>query len=104
MRRVVLEFPTDKLETRRAESISEKIESLEMLQLLRSDGDEYTAICRMEFKITNCNLEELLAHSSLTDLQLIDKEKGGAFIVYIKGRQPNILSNIVGPMARSAGV
>jgi HTH DNA binding domain len=103
LRRLVLELPANQNDgVKRKESSSGKVESLEMLHLLRSDKNEYTAICRMEFN--DDDAEEFLAHSSLTEFQVIDQEKGGAFIVYVKGTQPSLLSDTLGPIMRSAGV
>jgi predicted DNA binding protein len=61
-----------------------KIKSLELLYFLRQDAEEFAAITRIQFKDNTNNLEELPKSELLIDAQIIEREKSGAYIVFIR--------------------
>jgi hypothetical protein len=61
-----------------------KIKSLELLYFLRQDAEEFAAITRIQFKENTTNLNELPKNELLTDAQIIEQEKSGAYIAFIR--------------------
>jgi predicted DNA binding protein len=61
-----------------------KIKSLELLYFLRQDAEEFAAITRIQFKDNTNNLEELPKSELLIDAQIIEREKSGAYIAFIR--------------------
>jgi hypothetical protein len=62
-----------------------KIKSLELLYFLRQDLEEFAAISRVEFKDATSKVEDLLNGGLLVEAQLIEHEKNGANIVFMRG-------------------
>jgi hypothetical protein len=72
----------------------QKIKSFEMLHVLRFDQDEFAAILKVEIKDPSFNIEDLfnnreMAHGAKVELQLLEKEKEGICIYFIKGKPPH---------------
>jgi hypothetical protein len=63
----------------------QKIKSLELLHFLRQDREEFAAIWRVEFKDASSKVEDLLANGFLVEVQLLEKEKNGAYTVFMRG-------------------
>ncbi len=61
-----------------------KIKSLELLYFLRQDSEEFAAITRIQFKDNTNSLEELPKNELLIDAQIIEREKSGAYIAFIR--------------------
>jgi predicted DNA binding protein len=61
-----------------------KIKSLELLYFLRQDAEEFAAITRIQFKDNTTNLDELPKSELLIDAQIIEREKSGAYIAFIR--------------------
>jgi len=102
MRRLVLEFSRDELSKVEGSTQFQDIRTFEILQRLRHDQGEITAICRVEPEGTAVRFENLLdganvGSGNLVEAQLLEREKGGAYIVYAKikvktgSRAPSIL-------------
>ncbi len=71
----------------------QKIKSFEILHVLRFDQDEFAAILKVEIKDPSFNIEDLfnnkeLAHGAKVELQLLEKEKEGTCIYFMKGIPP----------------
>jgi len=60
------------------------IKSLELLYFLRQNAEEFAAISRVEFKNSSTKIEDLLAGGLLVDAQVIEREKNGAYIAFIR--------------------
>ena len=60
------------------------IKSLELLYFLRQNAEEFAAISRVEFKDATTKIEDLLTGGFLSDAQVIEREKNGAYIVFIR--------------------
>ncbi|MGA3060177.1 MAG: helix-turn-helix domain-containing protein [Candidatus Bathyarchaeia archaeon] len=72
----------------------QKIKSLEMLHVLRFDQDEFAAIFKVEIKDPSFNIEDLfnnkeMAHGAKVELHLLEKEKEGTCIYFMKGKPPH---------------
>jgi predicted DNA binding protein len=61
-----------------------KIKSLELLYFLRQDAEEFAAITRIQFKDDTTSLNELPKSELLIDAQIIEREKSGAYIAFIR--------------------
>jgi|WetSurMetagenome_2_1015567.scaffolds.fasta_scaffold02368_5 hypothetical protein len=86
MRRLVLGVPEKELSKLGIDIPSlDKIKSLELLQVLRQDSDEFAAIWRVELKdAPSSNLKDLLANGFLAEGQLLEQEESGAYTVFMK--------------------
>ncbi len=70
----------------------QKVKKLEMQHLLRFDQDGFAAIIKVETKHSSDNVEDVM--SSILEiangkLQLLEKEKEGAYTYFVKGKLPN---------------
>jgi hypothetical protein len=61
-----------------------KIKSLDLLYFLRQNAEEFAAISRVEFKDTESKIEDLLTGGLLVDAQVIERDKNGAYIAFIR--------------------
>jgi hypothetical protein len=85
MRRLILEVSEKELLKAGVELPPlKKIKSLELLYFLRQDHEEFAAISRVEFKAPNTTVDDLLNGGLLAEAQLIEKEKNGGFILFIR--------------------
>ncbi len=93
MRRLILEVSEKELWKAGIELPPlKKIKSLELLYFLRQDDNEFAAISRVEFKDSNSKVEELLEGGLLIDAQVIEREKNGAYILFIRSGSPSLSS------------
>jgi hypothetical protein len=93
MRRLILEVSEKELLKAGIELPPlKKIKSLELLYFLRQDADEFAAISRVEFKESTSKVEDLLTGGLLIDAQLIEREKNGAYILFIRSGAPSFSS------------
>jgi len=84
MRRLVLESTTEDLgRLLSAESSLGKIDLFEVVSFLREEPEEVAMICRVKFKAGADRLEELLPDDT-TIAQLLEEEKGGAHIYFLR--------------------
>jgi hypothetical protein len=85
MRRLILEIPEKEIKRVGIELPPfTKIKSLEILYFLRQNQEEFAAITRVEFKDPNSKMEELLIGGLLVEAQVLEKEKTGSFIVFLR--------------------
>ncbi len=87
MRRLILEFAKEDVEKLHGEIPMHNIKTFEIIQLLRHDMEEFAAICRIEpteenIQFTNLTSEEGLENFS--GAQILEREKSGAYIIFIK--------------------
>jgi predicted DNA binding protein len=85
MRRLILEISQKELTKAGIELPPlAKIKSLDLLYFLRQDAEEFAAITRIQFKDNLTTLEELPKSELLIDAQIIEREKSGAYIAFIR--------------------
>jgi predicted DNA binding protein len=85
MRRLILEVSEKELTKAGIELPPlAKIKSLELLYFLRQDAEEFAAITRIQFKDNATSFEELPKGELLIDTQIIEREKNGAYIAFIR--------------------
>jgi hypothetical protein len=97
MRRLILEVSEKELLKAGVELPPlKKIKSLELLYFLRQDQEEFAAISRVEFNDPNTTVDNLLSGGLLAEAQLIEKEKNGGFILFIRSAPSltTVLNNI----------
>jgi predicted DNA binding protein len=93
MRRLILEVSEKELLKAGIELPPlKKIESLELLYFLRQDDQGFAAISRVEFKDSTSKPEDLLTGGLLVEAQTIDREKNGAYILFIRSVAPSLSS------------
>jgi hypothetical protein len=87
MRRLVVEAPVSELSKFVWESFVKNVESFETLHLLRKDKGEVAMICRVELKDPKAtSYRSALKGTGLLEAQLLEREKDGSFVLFIKGR------------------
>ncbi len=89
MRRLALEFPKSEFSKIEGNSkILQKIKTMEVLFFLRHTDEEITMICRVELETDISNIEEYakLVSDNIYQVQLLERENGGAYIVLVKHR------------------
>ena len=88
MRRLILEFPKKEFEKIHDPGPLSHIKTFEVIQFLRLDNEEFAAICRIETKETLPNFEAMHQTGGLDSFsegaQILEREKNGAYIVFIK--------------------
>ncbi len=85
MRRLILEISQKELLKAGIEFPPLKlIKSLELLYFLRQTAEEFAAVSRLEFNDPASKIEDLLTGGLLVDAQLIEHEKNGSYIVFIR--------------------
>jgi predicted DNA binding protein len=85
MRRLILEVSEKELTKAGIELPPlAKIKSLQLLYFLRQDAEEFAAITRIEFKDKTTPMEELPKGELLLDAQIIEREKNGTYIAFIR--------------------
>lgn len=93
MRRLILEVSKRELVKAGIELPPvKKIKSLELLYFLRQDDKELAAISRVEFKDPDEKIEEFIESGLLTDVQVIEKEKNGTYILFTRSGSPSLSS------------
>jgi hypothetical protein len=87
MRRLILEFAKTEVEKLHGEIPMHDIKTFEIIQLLRHDMDEFAAICRIEPTNPDMHFPNMASEEGLENLsgaQILEREKSGAYIVFIK--------------------
>ena len=87
MRRLVIEVSQKEYGKFEAEEGFEKVKTLEILHFLRYDQEEVAFICRIEFKEASAKIQDVFQGEG-TKIQLLDQEKDGAQIYFVKGKPP----------------
>jgi hypothetical protein len=102
MRRLILELPEKEVKKVGIELPPfRRVKSLELLYFLRQDPQEFAAISRVEFKDPNSKVEDLLAGGLLVEAQVLEREKSGAFIVFL--RSGPSLSSVLNSIGLASG-
>jgi predicted DNA binding protein len=83
MRRLIVECPTGELDRVLGDSITRKIESLEVISFLRFTKDEAAMICRVKFHGKVANVEEMLKSKGF-EMQILEQEKDGICTCFVR--------------------
>ncbi|MGA3059399.1 MAG: helix-turn-helix domain-containing protein [Candidatus Bathyarchaeia archaeon] len=69
----------------------QNVKTLEQLQVLRQDREEIAIICRVELEESVSNIEDYikLINDNAFEVKIIEREKTGAYIVFVKVRLPS---------------
>src|SRR2546428_4972125 len=94
MRRLILEFARKEVSRIEGRSPVQNIKSVEILHFLRQDSDEISMICRIELRDKGADVMEALSHNDHIGAQMLERDRSGAYIVFIKGRPGRSLSSI----------
>ncbi len=85
MRRLILEVSEKELSKVGIELPPfRSVKSLELLYFLKQDQHEFAAISEINFKEANTKIEELLSGDYLADIQVLERQKNGAYIVFLR--------------------
>jgi len=84
MRKLVLELPRDEIsKIWVGEQPFQNIKLIELIHFLRQDKEETSGIFRIESKNSVFSVNDLLK-DGITEAQILEQEKNGAYIVFIK--------------------
>jgi len=84
MRRLTIELDLEEVQKFENNPMIDRIKSLEILQFLREDPDEFAAIFRIEFYDSEAKVEDF-TDDDIMDLQLLD-QSNGAYTYFIRSR------------------
>ncbi|XHH07505.1 MAG: helix-turn-helix domain-containing protein [Candidatus Bathyarchaeia archaeon] len=87
MRKLVVEFPREELDKVEGDSqFLQKVKTLKVLVYLRYSNEEILMVCKVELDPEISNIEEYLkiVDYNIYDIQILEKEKGGAYLVLVK--------------------
>ena len=85
MRRLILEVSEKELSKVGIELPPfRNVKSLELLYFLKQDQHEFAAISEVNFKDANTKIEELLSGDYLADIQVLERQRNGAYIVFLR--------------------
>ena len=85
MRRLILEVSEKELSKVGIELPPfRNVKSLELLYFLKQDQHEFAAISEVNFKDANTKIEELLYGGFVAEIQVLEKQKNGAYTVFLR--------------------
>src|ERR1700730_15818952 len=87
MRRLTIEMTLEEMDKFENNELIKKIKSLEILQFLKESPEEVAIICRVELADSTSRIEDFI-DDDIVELQMLDREKVGAYIYFIKSRTP----------------
>jgi predicted DNA binding protein len=100
MRRLVLEFPKEEFSKIKVDTPTlQEVKAFEVLMVLRRTEEEMTMVCRGEFETEVSNIEDYarLVSGGIDQVQLIEREKTGSYIVLVKHQlKPDAKLNVFG--------
>jgi len=79
----------------------QKIKSLKLIYFLRQDPQEFAAISEVEFKDSTSKVEDLLTDGFLVEAQVLERQKNGAYLVFLRGRPS--LSSVLSAIGIESG-
>ncbi|MGD6809591.1 MAG: helix-turn-helix domain-containing protein [Candidatus Bathyarchaeia archaeon] len=86
MRRLILEASEKEIEKIGIQMpLFDEIKSFELLYILRQDQEELTAISQVDFKNPSADVTELGKNGVLSEVQVLEKQKNGAYTVFMRG-------------------
>jgi len=90
MRRLILDFNKEDEMYENSSSKLKNVKTLEQLQVLRLDREEIAMICRIELEEAVSNIEDYikLINVNAFEVKLLEREKTGAYIVFVKVKRP----------------
>ena len=89
MRRLILEFSKNEFAKMHASVPINHLKTLEVLQFLRFNIEEFSAICRIEPEDNSYDFGDLIAKTivpvdNFSSAQILEREKSGSYIVFVK--------------------
>jgi len=99
MRRLVLEFPRSEFSKIEGNSKALKdLKTMEVVMFLKHTSEEITMICRVELERKVADLEDYLklVNDNAYQVQLLEQENNGAYIVLVKHKLHQIGDRAVG--------
>jgi len=90
MRKLIVELSVQDFNKLIPEDPIHDVKSMEVLHFLRVDHQEVSLIARGEFNKPNVIIEELFG-DDLAEVQLLEQEKEGAYIYFIKAKPPQAI-------------
>lgn len=88
MRRLVVEVPKEDIRRIEGEERDpfRNIKSMEILHYLRQDKREFSLLCRIVLKDPSAEgVKQVLSRNQNLTAQVLEREKSGAYIIFIKG-------------------
>jgi hypothetical protein len=99
MRRVIIELPAAELAEFMHEPRLNEIELFEALSLLRMTQTEATIVARIKFRDPKIDIEHYF--NDPTDVvQVLEREKDGSYICFMKGKMERQFSQVMGVINR----
>src|SRR5208283_177419 len=89
MHRLVLEFQNKDLQSLPDAAPLMKLKSLEILHFIRQDQEELAGICKIELKSSHSSIKDFIGRSKTLEMQVLEREKEGAYTVFFRAKQPN---------------
>src|ERR1700722_10004620 len=83
MRRLIVEGPTGELDRVLGDSITRKIESLEVISFLRFTKDEAAMICRVKFHGKFASVKAMLKSKGF-EMQILEHEEDGICTCFMR--------------------
>lgn len=107
MRRLIIEFSKDEFSGIDEPVPFHNIRTLEILQLLRLQKEEFAAICRIEPEDATSEFDDLMAKAGLVDgntseAQVLEREESGAYIVFVR-HNPVPIGLSISPLGAEGG-
>jgi len=94
MRRLIVESPTAEVaKFLGVESALEKVESFEIISLLREEPEEWAIVCKAKMKEPSFKFTDALS-DKLAEIQHLQTEKDGSQIYFIKRKPNHVVSSV----------
>jgi hypothetical protein len=85
MRRLTIELDLNEMRRFEDNPLFDKVKSFEILQFLKEGPEEVAVICRVDFGDEVTKLEDFI-QDDIVEMQMLEREEGGAYIYFIKSR------------------
>jgi len=88
MRRLTIELDLEQMRKFEDNPLFDKVKSFEILQFLKEGPEEVAVICRVDFGDGVTKLEDFV-QDDIVEIQMLEREEGGACTYFIKSRPVN---------------
>ncbi len=92
MRRLTIELPVRQIRSKDLSRALDNIKSYDILHRLKQDQTGYVAICRIELKDPDYNLENLSGRTGITQVKSIYREKDGVHVALVTFRPIGLIA------------
>ena len=86
LRRVLLEMGRELLQASPASAGLERVELLRIVDLFQYTSKRYAGVCKLRLWDRNGRPGDLVGVAGMTKVQVLSKERGGGFMVYVEGK------------------